>query len=85
MAVSWFIESGRYYFSIYTSAHIGNLFGALIDEKNHYVGLRVIFRNRIGNIFKEYCLTGLGRCDDESTLSFADRGEHIHDSCRNIA
>ena len=67
------------------AAHVGHLFGALVDEQHYDVCLGMILGNRVGNVLEQYRLTCFGRGHDQGTLALADGGEHVDHACRKIA
>ena len=59
--------------------HVGDLFGALVDEHDHEVDLGVVRGDRVGDRLQHHRLAGLGRRDDEAALALADRGDQVDD------
>ena len=70
---------------VYATAHIGYLLGAFINEKNHDIGLGMVFRNGIGDIFEQYGLAGFRRSYNKTALALADWREHVDHACGDIA
>ena len=64
--------------------HVGDLFGALVDEHDHEVDLGVVGRDRVGDLLQHDRLAGLGRRDDEAALALADRGDEVDDALREL-
>ena len=85
VAFGRFVECGCDYFRIHASCHVGHLLRTLVDEQDNHVCFRMVFRDCVGNIFKQDCLTGFRGCHDKSALTFADRREHVDDACRDVA
>jgi len=77
MSFSRFIKGRCDNLSIHITCHIGNFLGSLIDKKDHQVNIGMIFCYRICNLLKKDCFTCLRLCNDQSSLSLSDRGEHI--------
>src|SRR5690606_20921223 len=63
--------------------HVRDLFGALVDEHDHEVDLRVVGGDRVGDRLQHERLARLGRRDDEAALSLADRGDEVDDARRH--
>ena len=83
MSFSRFIKSGRNNFCIHMTLHIGNFFRPFIDKQDDQVSFRMIICNGIGNFLQDNGFTGFWLCNDQSSLSFTDRGEHIDDPGSN--
>ena len=41
--------------------HVGDFFGSLTDQRNHQMGIVVIFSDRVGDGLEEHRLTGFRR------------------------
>ena len=77
MAGCRFVEGRSNNFSLNGAHHVGNFFRTLINQQHHEVGVGMIARNGIGNVFHEHGLTGFGLCHNQGTLSFTNRGKEI--------
>ena len=53
--------------------HVRNLLGTLVNQEHHQVCFRMVGGNGIGNILHQDGLSCLRLCNDQGTLSFADR------------
>ena len=84
MTVGGFVEGRGDNFGVDASAHVGDFLGTFVDQKNHDVGLGVVFSYGVGDIFQKNCLTGLRGGHDQSALSFAYGGEHVNDAGRYV-
>ena len=75
VALSLLIESGSNNLSLYATRHIGNLFGAFVNQQYQQLNFRMIFRNGIGNVFQQHRLTRFGLRHDHSALAFTNGRE----------
>lgn len=80
MVLSGAIEGRGDDLSLHRALHVGDLFGALVDEHDHEVDLGVVLRDRVGNLLQDDGLARLGRRDDEAALALADRGDQVDDA-----
>ena len=85
VAVGRLVERGSDNFGVDAASHVGHFLGALVDQQDDHVGVGVVLRDGIGNIFEQDGFACLRRGDDESALSFSDRREHVDDAGRNVA
>ena len=60
--------------------HVRNLLRALVYEDDHEVALRVIGRNRVGDILQNRRLAGLWRGDDKRALALTNRHDEVNDA-----
>src|SRR5690606_32968611 len=51
-------------------------------EDDHEVRFGVVLGDRVGNLLHDRRLAGFRRCDDESALALADRGDEIDEAGR---
>ena len=82
VVLSGLIEGRCNHFGIHRTCHIGHLLGALVDEQNDHIDLRVVLRNSIGYLLEQHGLTCLRLRHDQTTLSLADRGKEVNDTYR---
>ncbi len=66
------------------SAHVGDLFGPLVDQKNHQADLRMIDRDSLSDRLDDRGLSGLRRGDDQAALTLSNRGDQVDDPGGNI-
>ena len=66
------------------AAHVGDLFGPLVDEQHDELDLGVVDLDRRGDGLHHERLAGLGRRDDEPALALADRGDEVDDPRRHV-
>jgi hypothetical protein len=55
------VEGGGDDLTLDRALHVGDLLGALVDEHDHEVALRVVDRDRVGDRLQDDGLAGLGR------------------------
>ena len=65
---------------LHRAAHVGHLFGPLVDEQHHEVHVGVVGLDRVGDLLHDRGLAGLGRRDDQAALALADRREQVDDA-----
>src|SRR4029077_12066392 len=65
-------------------AHVSDFFGTLIDEEDEKLTLRVISQDTAGYLLQQNRLPRSGWCDNEAALAFADRGDQVEDSHRDV-
>ncbi len=66
--------------ALHRALHVGDLFGALVDEHDHEVDLGVVDGDRVRDRLQHDGLAGLRRRDDEAALALADRGDEVDDA-----
>ena len=71
--------------ALHRALHVGDLFGALVDEHHHDVHLGVVLGDRLGDGLQDERLAGLRRRDDQAALALADRGDQVDDAGRQLA
>ena len=64
--------------------HLGHFFRSLVDKQDDHVALGVVGDNRLRNVLHHDRLTGLGRCDEQSTLSLANRRHEVNQATRQV-
>ena len=64
---------------------VGDFFRTLVDQQNDERDLRMILRDRVGDLLEENRLAGARRRDDQPALAFADRRDEIHDAHAEVA
>ena len=70
--------------ALHRALHVGDLFGALVDEHDHEVDLGVVDRDGVRDLLQHDGLAGLGRRDDEAALALADRRDEVDDALREL-
>ena len=78
------VEGGCDHFTGYGALEIGDLFGTLVDENHHEVDLGVVRGYRVRDGLHHHRLAGLGRGDDQASLSLADRGHQVDDAAGQL-
>ena len=73
-----FVEGGRDDLALHRALHVGNFFGALIDQEHDQHDFRMVGGDGVGNILQQHGLAGARRSDDQAALTFTDRGEQVH-------
>src|SRR5690606_20133411 len=66
--------------ALHGALHVGDLFGALVDEDDHEVYLGVVLRDGVRDLLQHDGLAGLGRRDDQAALALSDRGDQVDDA-----
>jgi hypothetical protein len=61
---------------------MGDLFGALVDEKHDEVHVGVVIGDRAADLLEQNRLAGFGSGYDESTLASPDRSNEVDDAKR---
>ena len=84
VAAGGFVEGRRHDFATYRALHLRDFLGTLINEKHHKVDFGAVRNDGRGDVLQQHRLTGLRRRDDQTALTFADRGHHVDDACREI-
>jgi len=77
------IEGRRHNLALDGTLHIGDLFGALVDEQADEVHLGVVNRDRLADLLEDRGLAGLGRGHDQATLTLADRRHDVDGATGN--
>src|SRR5664280_2157756 len=62
--------------------HVGDFLGTLVDQDHHEVGLRVVGRDGVGDRLQDESLARLGRADDQTALTLADRSDEVDQTSR---
>ena len=72
------VEGGTDDFALDGALHVGDFFGALVDEQDdqHHFGL--VGGDGVGERLQQHRLAGARRSDDETALALADRGQQVH-------
>ena len=83
MVVGGHIEGRRHNLTLDGTLHIGDLFGALVDEQADEVHLGVVNRDRLADLLEDCGLAGLGRGHDQATLTLADRRHDVDGATGN--
>ncbi|MNQ92933.1 hypothetical protein D3C85_1083760 [compost metagenome] len=73
----WLVEGGGDHFTLHHALHLGHFFRTLVDQQDDKFAVRVVVSDALGDVLQQHGLTGLGRCDDEATLTFTDGGRQI--------
>jgi hypothetical protein len=69
---------------LHFGVHVGDFFGAFVDEQDKELTLRMIAEEAVDNLLKEDGFAGEWRSDDETTLSLANGGEQVEDTHRDV-
>jgi hypothetical protein len=72
-----FIKRRADHFTLDGALHVGDFFGALIDQKNNQRHFRMIDGNGIGDRLQHHGFAGSRRRVDQSALTFTDGAEQI--------
>ena len=77
MVVGGHIKGGGHDLALDGALHIGDLFGALVDEQADEVHLGIVNRDRLADLLEDRGLASLGRRHDQATLALADRRHDV--------
>ena len=66
------------------AAHVGDLFGPLVDEQHDQLDLGVVALDRRGDRLHDRGLAGLRRRHDDAALALADRRDQVDDPRRHV-
>ena len=69
---------------LHRAAHVGDLFGPLVDEQHDELDLGVVALDRRGDRLHDRGLAGLRRRHDEAALALADRRDEVDDPRRHV-
>jgi hypothetical protein len=78
------VEGGGDDLSLDRTLHVGDFFGALVDEQDDEDDLRVVRGDGVGDGLQKHGLASTRRRDDEAALAFADWGEQVHDPAGEV-
>ena len=79
------VEGRRDDLALHPAAHVGDLFGPLVDEQHDEVDLGVVRLDRPGDLLHDRGLAGLRRRHDQAALALADRRDQVDDPRRHVA
>src|SRR5690554_6966620 len=86
MVIRQLIKGGVYNITIDGPLHIGYFLGPFIYQKYDKVNFRVVNGYTVGYFLQQGGFSGLGRRNDETSLSFSDGRYQINDSgCQILA
>ena len=69
----------------HVAAHVGDLFGPLVDEQHHEVHLGVVALDRVHDLLEDRGLAGLRRRHDQAALALPDRRDQVDDAAGDLA
>ena len=70
---------------LHRAAHVGDLFGPLVDEQHDELDLGVVApRSSVAIVLHDRGLAGLRRRHDEAALALADRRDQVDDPGRHV-
>src|SRR3546814_20366860 len=69
---------------LHASLHICYFLRPLVDEQDEKIDLRMIIRDRLGNVLKKDGFTRTGRRNDQRALALALRRNNINDARRLV-
>ena len=78
------IERRVDHLALHRPLHIGHLFGSFVHEDDHQVTLRVVGRDRVGDLLEHGRLARLGWRNDQTALTLADGGNQIDDARKDV-
>jgi hypothetical protein len=84
MALSRSVEGGGDDLPEPAMLHVGDLFRALLHEKDHEMAFRVVLYDSLGHRLEDGGLPGLGGGNDHGSLALAERAEEIDDPVGGI-
>ena len=77
VALRSFVEGGADDFALDGALHVGDFFGALVDEQHDERDFRMIDGDGIGHGLQHHGFAGARRSDDQAALAFADGAEQV--------
>src|SRR5690349_2648652 len=75
---SRFVEGRADDLAAYRALHVSDFFGALVDEQNDQVDLRMVRRDGVRDALQHHGFTRARRSDDQPALAFSERRQQIH-------
>ena len=79
-----FVKGRGHHFTAHTALHIGHFLGPFVDQQHDQIALRVIGRDRMGDVLQQHRLTRPRRCHDQGALTLPDRADQINDPGRAV-
>ena len=80
VAAGRLVEGAGDDFAAHRARHLGDFLGTLVDQQHDQVALRMVGRDRRGDVLQQHRLAGLRRRHDQAALAFADRRDQIDDA-----
>ena len=77
-----FIKGTGHHFALNSALHFSHFFRTFVNEQHKKDTVGVIGGNGVSNMLHQNRFTTLRRSNDQSTLTFTDRGNHIDDTAR---
>ena len=84
MVLGRLVKGGGVDLALDGAAHVGHFLGALADERHHEERLRVVLGDAMRDVLQDRRLAGLGRREDETTLTFADRRDEVDEALGEV-
>ncbi len=84
VVVRGLVEGGVDDLAVDRALHVGDFFGALVDQKDDQLGFRVVDGDRVGDLLEENGLAGFRRRYDHSALTLADWSDEVDDPRRKL-
>ena len=84
MAAGRLVKGAGDHLGAHGAFHFGDLFGALVNQQDDQVDLRLVVRDGLGNALQDHGLAGLRRRHDQAALALADRRREVDDARRQI-
>ena len=78
------VEGARNDFALHGAAHVGDFFGALVDEQHDEFDLRVVALDRGCDGLHDRGLAGLWRRHDDAALALTNRADEVDNSSRHV-
>ena len=78
------VEGRGNHFALHRALHVGDFFGTFVDQQHDQIALRMIVRDRVGDVLQEHGLAGARRRHDQGALAFADRRDDVDNARRQI-
>ena len=72
------IVAGGDHLAVNVAAHVGDFFGALVDEQHHHVHVGVVGGDAVGHLLQEDGLTRTRRGGDQAALAQPDGRHQVH-------
>ena len=79
-----FVKGGGDHLALHGPLHIGDFFGAFVDQKHDQVTFGMVHLDRAGNVLEQNRLTRARRRDDQGPLALADGRNKVDDPRRPV-
>ena len=78
------VEGGADDFAAHRALHVGDFFGALVDQQHDQRDLGMIGGDGVGDALQQHRFAGARRRDDQAALALADGRQQIHHAAGEV-